>query len=37
MIVVDGIVDVYECFGCVLLNDLVMGVMCYVDVGYEFV
>lgn len=37
VIVVDGIVDVYECFGCVLLNDLVMGVMCYVDVGYEFV
>lgn len=33
----DGSDDVVECIVCVLYNDLVIGVMCYVDVGYEIV
>lgn len=37
VIVCDGIEVVVKWIGCVLWNDLVIGVMCYVDVGYEIV
>lgn len=33
----DGFEDVDCCIVCVLWNDFVIGVMCYVDVGYDIV
>lgn len=37
VVVCDGSDDVVECIVWVLYNDLVIGVMCYVDVGYDIV
>lgn len=37
MIVCDGMDEVVECIVWVFYNDFVMGVMCYVDVGYDIV
>lgn len=35
VVVVDGFQFVEEWFVCVLISDLGMGIICYVDVGYE--
>lgn len=37
VIVVDGIEVVVKCIECVLIFDFGMGVVCYVDVGYDLV